>query len=372
MDSSVTSLSDQRLLVQAEPFGFGPTAAIADFFPHLRQRFQFIGYVGEGHTLDLQKRLPYDAIHCLSTGADLGNIFAQYDLFFTALDFAMAEKALAAGLPVCIYDPLTWYWKEIPPVVRQCSLYVAQDFYGVKERIATEHHCFGSPRVVPPIIPGTLPWRGKRQIILLNLGGLSNPFWDQEHTLQYARVMVESFLRAMADHGATTVIAANAWLAGELSRFGVRNFTREEMQEVLLKSKLAFMTPGLGNIYDASRYGTPTVWLPPANDSQGQQRNLLAEHGRVDGAIDWSDFLEARIDYRADQKLVLSQIAAAACTVSSQRRVQSRLSRLMARKIKRLQTQVVSNCVALTYEFGWGGAERVAELVLEQAREKAK
>lgn len=30
------------------------------------------------------------------------------------------------------------------------------------------------------------------------------------------------------------------------------------------------MTPGLGNIYDAATFAKHVVWLPPANDSQGQ------------------------------------------------------------------------------------------------------
>ena len=63
MDSNDTQKLPLRLLLNAEPFGFGPTAAIAGFFPHLRGNFATIGYMGKKHTLDLQKGLPYDAIH---------------------------------------------------------------------------------------------------------------------------------------------------------------------------------------------------------------------------------------------------------------------------------------------------------------------
>jgi len=134
MDNSV--MNKKRLLLNAEPFGFGPTAAIADCFPHLREHFGKVGYVGVGFTLDLQRPLPYDSLHDVTgvpaelSDAVLADIFSQYDIFLTALDFCMAEKARAAGLTVVIYDPLTWYWKTIPQVVKDADLYIAQDFFG--------------------------------------------------------------------------------------------------------------------------------------------------------------------------------------------------------------------------------------------------
>lgn len=39
--------NETRLLLNAEPFGFGPTAAIASFFPLLRPHFENIGYIGK-------------------------------------------------------------------------------------------------------------------------------------------------------------------------------------------------------------------------------------------------------------------------------------------------------------------------------------
>ena len=59
-----------KLLLNAEPFGFGPTAAIASFFSYLRKDFKFLGYLGKGHTLDLQMTLAYDAIYDVSDSSD--------------------------------------------------------------------------------------------------------------------------------------------------------------------------------------------------------------------------------------------------------------------------------------------------------------
>jgi hypothetical protein len=366
--------NDRGLLLNAEPFGFGPTAAIADFFPHLRQMFGRVGYIGTGHTLDLQTKLPYDTIHGVTGTSDaliaqgLRELRDRYDVMLTALDFGMAEKALNAGFRVVIYDPLTWYWREIPPIVNdpRC-LYVAQDFFGVRERCIAAG--IRAPQVVAPIVDAIQPVpHAERQHVLLNLGGLANPHWSAADTLAYARLMVDSFVSCTG--GQDIVIAANAALAKEFASVGARNYSREEMQEVLRKARYAFMTPGLGNIYDAARFGTPTIWLPPANDSQGQQRDLLRAHGRLDGAIDWQDFLDgAEIDYRGDQQLVLRGISAAVVKASRDKASQSRFAALMARLSDEAQLTSTGNCSALLDDFGSGGAVQVANLVLRFAKE---
>lgn len=363
--------TDGGLLLNAEPFGFGPAAAIADFFPHLRRMFGRVGYIGSGHTLDLQTKLPYDTALGI-TGASnalvaqsLSELRRDYDVMLTALDFGMAEKALDAGYRVVIYDPLTWYWRDIPPVVNRC-LYIAQDFFGVRERIAAAG--IRTPHVVAPIVDtdtGVPP--EKRDCVLLNLGGLANPYWSPADTLAYARLMVDAF--TSCHHAKSTVIAANATLAREFAHLGARNYSREEMQQVLRRAKYAFMTPGLGNIYDAARFGTPTVWLPPANDSQGQQRNLLQSHQRLDAAIDWQDFLpDVRIDYRADQQLVLHGICAAVTQASRDQRCQSRFSALFAHLSEGVQCKTTGACSTLLDDFGSGGASQVANLVLGFAK----
>jgi hypothetical protein len=366
--------NDGGLLLNAEPFGFGPTAAIADFFPHLRKMFGRVGYIGTGHTLDLQTKLPYDTIHGITGTEDaliaqgLRELRDRYDVMLTALDFSMAEKALTAGFRVVIYDPLTWYWREIPPVVNHPDcLYVAQDFFGVRERCVAAR--IRAPHVVAPIVDATQPVpSAEREHVLLNLGGLANPLWSAADTLAYARLMVDSFLACTS--GKSIVIAANAALAREFADVGARNYTREEMQEVLRKACYAFMTPGLGNIYDAARFGTPTVWLPPANDSQGQQRDLLQAHGRLDGAIDWRDFVPgAEIDYRGDQQLVLTGISAAVEQASSDRASQCRFAALMARLSDEAHLTTTGKCSALLDQFGSGGAVQVANLVLRFAKE---
>jgi|JI6StandDraft_1071083.scaffolds.fasta_scaffold00109_5 hypothetical protein len=367
-----TEQTKPRLLLNAEAFGFGPTAAIADCFPFLRKHFSTIGFAGTGHTLDLQRPLAYDAIHDVSQLEEtaLNEIFAQYDIFLTALDFAMAEKALGQGLTVCIYDPLTWYWKTIPAVVRDVDLYIAQNFFGVEERLKSAEFAAANCQTVAPIV-GQQPdnqSNGKadstKDLVLVNLGGLSNPLWTGNEALTYARQILEAVLPTLA--GQKVVVAANSAISAALAHLGAKNLSREQMQVVLQQAKYALMTPGLGNIYDAARFDTPTIWLPPANDSQGQQLALLNQSSLVDGLVDWHQILPvSAIDYSADQGAVLKSIAAALEQGQSSKRAKTRLAKLLRQQIKALPQN--SRLTALVERFGSGGAQHVAELVYQQS-----
>ena len=305
-----------RLLLNAEPFGFGPTAAIASFFPHLRDKFDTIGYVGKHHTLDLQRDLPYDMIHDVSDmpknarWAVLAPIFADYDVFVTAMDYKMAEYAQEAGLKVVYYDALTWYWPEISRSVQDSDLYLGQNFFGVEERLKAVFGERKNVHAVPAIVPDVTPVLAEdREHILINLGGLQNPYWPVEKIADYARSVIRS-IKDVLPKDQKVIIAGSEAIAKLLHDEGITTFPREAMEGVLAKSKIAFMTSGLGNIYDAAAYDIPTIWLPPANDSQGQQLDLLKAQGMIDAAIEWHDIIGcAPVSYIAEQIGVLQKIA---------------------------------------------------------------
>lgn len=368
--------SSARLLLNAEAFGFGPTAAIADCFPHLRGAFSKIGFAGAGHTLDLQRRLPYDALHDITSRGPaeesdrLQPVFADYDVLLTALDFNVAEQALAAGLKVCIYDPLTWYWKALHPVVGRCDRYICQDFFGVRDRLAAEPLLARSPHVVPPLVdrPTRQIPASDRDVILLNLGGLSNPFWSKEDTLAYAELIVSAFAEVVEDCN-KLVIATNSSIASALAQFNPATLTRDEMQAQLARARYALMTPGLGNIYDAARFAVPTIWLPPANDSQGQQLDLLELNGLVDGAVDWGDIIHGGgLGYGDEQSDVLKGISERVRRVSGASGTRARLSSLFVEQRAAIARGGAAKCAELLLRFGTDGARQVAEQVIECAR----
>lgn len=370
MAQEATTVSE-RLLLNAEAFGFGPTAAIAECFPHLRGNFKTIGYVGAGHTLDLQKPLAYDKIHDLAVEQDVEKIFADYDIFVTAMDFQMAARALASGLKVIIYDALTWYWKELPAAAKDCHLYLSQDFWGVRAKLGQ----LSNFAVVPPLIPpltarDATKSNADKDLVLLNLGGLSNPFWSRSQVHAYAELVLDCFAASGVGAGKMVVIASNSDIAATFQHHGVKTTSKQDLLTILEQAGLAFMTPGLGNIYDAARFDLPTIWLPPANDSQGQQLKLLEAAGCCDGSLDWPYFMGGDVDYFAEQTAVLQKLGSFAAESLASSALRSGLAKRMSALSK--QVSAGSAAAALIEQFGSGGAKVVADHIVSLARSKAE
>jgi hypothetical protein len=350
-----------KLLLNAESFGFGPTSAIADMFPYLREAFSYIGYAGSRHTLDLQRHFPYDEIIDL-TGKDLlafTTVVEKYDLFFTALNFQKAERTASMGIPTIIYDPLTWYWPEIPPVVGMKEvLYLAQSFHGVKERLHREPEKFGQCIEVSPFT-SYLPQDNNPNILMLNMGGLINPFWPTDYYRKYVHAVIQA-VKAVADPDLELHIICSKEVAALMPQEHIRTYTREEIFALLPKVKLAIQTPGLANIYESAAIGYPSLFLPPANDSQGQQLDLLRLHNQVDAFIEW----DKRIDYKKPQKEVLEQIGQQINHLSV-----DRLTVLMQESLEQLSRKKSLRLPTLLAQYGTEGAKQAAEIVISKAEE---
>ncbi|MEI8223875.1 MAG: hypothetical protein WCG20_01990 [bacterium] len=300
--------TSRKILLNAEPFGFGPAAAIATFFPYLRNDYETLAYMGTRHTLDLQRSLAYDAVYDSADyePTELDLIIKKYDVFITALDFEMAARAQSLGLQVIIYDPLTWFWKDIHPVITGCDMYIAQNFIGVTDRIKNERNKFSKNTiVVPPIVSVQEPAKNK-DVVLLNMGGLQNPHWKLDDVEDYARQNIKT-VQALLGSLDKVVIATSSAVAERLSEFNVKSYARDEMEELLKRTKLAFMTPGLGNIYDTASYDIPTVWLPPANESQKEQLELMKQKGLVSASISDENSLEGNLPTICGTKTLLDE-----------------------------------------------------------------
>ncbi|MFJ2606665.1 hypothetical protein ACIO13_17060 [Streptomyces sp. NPDC087425] len=365
-----------RILVTAQPFGFGPAAAAAILADELACLGARLGYLGAEHTLDLQHMPPYAAVHDVTGLAEgerlalLRQLACEYDLLLTAMDFPMAALGCRAGLRVAVYDALTWYWPCIPAVVREPSvLYIAQDFFGVRERVAAERELARRAVVVPPFIAPGPRWRAGGRDVLVNLGGLQNPFWQPRDTAAYARLVVAA-VRAGTSAERRVVVATGRRTARDLADVGggvgggivVGTYGRAEVLRMMSESACAFMTPGLGNVYDAAATGVPTVWLPPANNTQALQVELLSAHGCCDERVDWAD-LGRRVDHRGAEGEVMGAVRAVVREVGGDVGMRGRLVGRV-RDAVRAVGGAGGRAQGLTARFGGGGAGCAAAAVV--------
>ncbi len=365
----------KRILLNAEPFGFGPSAAIAEIFPHLRDKISSLGYAGYGHTLDLQQKLAYDAIYDFGDAANsrkkekFQQLAVDYDIFITALDFEAAKWAKEMGLKVIIYDPLTWFWKDIPPEIKQMDLYIAQNFFGVSERIKANPDDFPETVIVPALVSPNqkaTSYEPSKEL-LVNLGGLNNPFLEEKDLILFSTLVFETIKNACSTEFDKTTYLANQTIAKAMATLcTVETLTPQETQSRLSSSNLAIMTSGLANLYEASLMNKKVIWLPPVNDSQGQQIMLLKQHGMVDYHLDWLDiFVEDEpIDYFDAQEKVMRQIAIYLKRLSQEPASRIRFKEFLLRVYADSLKDKSLTLPSLASTFGTDGAIKAAESIL--------
>ncbi|MEO3755145.1 hypothetical protein [Streptomyces sp. B6B3] len=356
-----------RLLLNAEPFGFGPAAAAAILAEELAPACATVDYVGDGHTLDLQRRPPYRDIHDV-TGlsedqrlARLTDLAPRYDLLVTAMDRTMATLARRAGLRVALYDALTWFWRpDVPAVAREAELYLAQDFFGVRERVAADPALQRHTVVVPPLIP---PRRDRRpgRHVLVNLGGLHNPLWPPDVAVAYARLLLAA-VRAAVPADRRLVVVTSRGIAAALDDPDVGSHPRDAVLDLMSTAAHACMTSGLGNIYDAAATGVPTLWLPAANASQPEQARLLDRHGYCDARLDWAD-IGRPVDYTASDRAVTEALVRVVREVTAAGPLRDRLAAGIAALTTGLDA-TTGKAQALVDHFGHGGMRHAATAIL--------
>lgn len=294
-----------KLLLNAESFGFGPSASISAIFDIIKKLFPNyqVDYIGSGHSLDLQSHLPYHKIYEFNENT-FSTFIKNYDFFITALDFEKAKTAKESGVKTIIYDTLLWYWKD-KNIVHYADYYITQDFYGVKEIVESLE--LENTLIIPPLIQKKEVSQKNKNLLLINFGGLENPFWDIHVTTQYIDNILSTILPILEEKFNNIRIVCSKKHLNYLKKYPVTSVSYQEMQELLQEAKFIIATSGLGNIYEIANYQIPSLFLPPVNDSQGQQLEILQQVGLINSCLNWKDFQHS-INYFDEQNNVLNQI----------------------------------------------------------------
>lgn len=296
-----------KILLNAEAFGFGPSAGASVIFDIIKNNFSdsVVDYIGQGHTLDLQSKLSYHNIYEYVNENHFKELVKEYDFFITALDFEKAKFAKEMGIKTIVYDTLLWYWKD-KSIVQYADYYITQDFYGVKEILEQNDFKIQS-HVIPPLIQKKDLKQKCEDFLLINFGGLENPFWTVEVTAHYIQQILSVIIPVVKTKFKTIKIVCSQNHLDYLTDFPVETASYKEMQNYLQKASFVIATSGLGNIYEIANYQVNSLFLPPVNDSQGQQLEILKKEGLIDNALDWSEF-QTSIDYFKSQLDVLNDI----------------------------------------------------------------
>ncbi len=359
-----------KILIWTSSFGFGPSAAAANFHGHLRTFFDHIGFAGKGHAFDLQRNLRYEALYDTAQmdENDIGRMLEEYDYVLICGSLKKAKIAKKAGLKVFFYDDIAWAWPDetIKQLIETSDLYFAQDFFDVEERLAKFSEA-RNVRIISPIV--CRDWFEERsgrddEYIVLNFGGLQNPLIDTKDMALYATQIAQSAHAAFP--GKRIVMCGSNAIARALPELPVQTIPYHDMPEFLSKAEFAMMTPGLGNIHRAAASNIPTIWLPPANATQGIQLNHLEKYGFTDASLDWSKFTDSQLDYRGDEAQVMQSISAVWNRLITEPSAQNALTSQMREAAAGLQLTKSSKVSAVLDYFSSNGGAEMCKWIIER------
>ena len=208
---------------------------------------------------------------------------------------------------------------------------------------------------------------GSTDTLLVNMGGLSNPYLEDEDLQVFASVIFTAVHEVLQPQFQDVYFVTSKKIAeGVNGSFKVTTMLPSQIQEILSRSRLAIMTSGLGNIYEASVMQKAVLWLPPMNDSQGQQIKLLQQHHMIDFSIDWHQLLveEAPIDYFAPQNEVLQRISVCMRKFALDLEAQAKLKRALG-KLNINAAEEQSSLSKLSKTFEVDGAKQASENILQ-------
>ena len=215
----------------------------------------------------------------------------------------------------------------------------------------------------------------EERILLVNFGGLANPYMTANVLKQYISTIILVIDRELRPSFDEIHYLGSHQLAADVGTLcdgcAIQTLRPQQVQQLLARSSLAFMTSGLGNIYEAATAGKKVVWLPPANDSQGQQVKALIQHHMVDFAIDWHDILpdSPPINYYADQPEVLSTVSDRMTLLTDNRQAEKTLAKLFQSINQQAKDSDQTNIEALSKMFAFGGARIISDNILQWLKE---
>jgi hypothetical protein len=304
-----------RLLVSAEPYGYGPSAKLRAVSAELIRRGHDIDFIGQGVAAQYAQGEPdtYARVRTVQSMRELAAVPGTgYDAAISVMDPHLAIWAQLSGIP-CIYvDSLYWFWKwdedfsaiteewekvrssgnvdegmaffdTVPMMSAQYLAHAAAQVTCAQRTPATPERAIdfsqlGSVRVVNAIVDTTFAECREPTTWLACMSGLINPLTPTEYALSWLRSSAQLIDEAAREAG---LADAEIQLTGNhdvislaMTSLPARFVSRPMSNGAVLKefnSGYACMTPpGLTTMFEAIAYGIPLIILPEQHYAHSQ------------------------------------------------------------------------------------------------------
>jgi hypothetical protein len=336
-----------KILIEAEAFCFGPSAIAASIVGDLTSRGFSVDYVINDSKVLVSDRLlvnKFIAVQNLAT-----NMLQNYNYVVVVMDWEFAKTCVEAGCKVIFVDALAWFWKDIDPVVNKFEAYLAINFIGVQEVVSKIEN--PNSFVIGQCIKPTNKV-AKSDAGIFSLGGVTNPLLANDSASIYAGIMVDSITRTKQ----RVLICGNRSLDLRL-----RTESKNVFDSSLRSAKFFVGTSGLGHITECISYSKPALFLPPVNDSQHRQLQLLSHRSSNWNQISWED-LGYSIDWSLSQENIMVQIKDCINSLNTNKNALHILNSRVEEFIENHQTS--NELSQLSDWWGYDGQKAVGDWVL--------
>jgi hypothetical protein len=290
-----------RVLLIAEAFGFGPASkliALLHRSPSLQKGHST--FIGHGSALALAHTGRFDRViegdPCnLEQGSPMRKALRENEVLVSAMEFGPLAMAKGLGLRTILFDSLFWMWPEVESRLRDVDVYLCQNFLGVEERVASLDS--GPAVVVPPVTVAGQPGWSPEDFVVLNFGGMLNPYVTRSKILTYVETILHAAQSACRAAGHRLEIYGVGSILEDVRGIDQRIVSRMSMLppqsfvERLRRARSLMTSPGLEVLYEAFTVGVPTFMLPPQNNSQAYQAARLRQRYPALAGIDWHELL---------------------------------------------------------------------------------
>ncbi len=290
----------RTLICCAHPFGYGPAAKLLHIAGLLRETDVRLVFVGTGiaHELAARSDLFQEVVNAQPTEASVRDLIAGSAGLLSLMDRTFAPLAVDAGVPLFVVDSLLWMRESVPEVFRQARRYWAQEFVGVRFRLAEvgPQAVLVGP-IVGPIVGPAFPIATEDCAgLIVNLGGGASPEGLLSDDPGYLDFLARALRQHVRRESAGVLLAGRDCIHYLRSHFpdwrvDMRSASHGEAVELMQRADRVLSAPGLTATLECFHAGVPTFFLPPQNYSQWWILNRLRERGLAPGSFHWQDVL---------------------------------------------------------------------------------
>lgn len=367
-----------KLVLTAENFAFGPIGKLLDVVDLLKEQGHELTFAGFGTSHQLAKNYPFDTIYEVDTdnpesNSKLEEIISKADMLISSMDIPSVKVAKRLGRLTTWIDCLFWFWDSIPEEVLDVDLYITErlmDDKANEEKFASK---IKNLVKVGPII-GRMDNDSRRNQVLISYGGGEAPYWYKEGLdTNYPSVMTNLLVKSIDwSKFDKVIVATSERIVKELSKkfpnspFEFKTLAHDKFLDELSHSEVILITPGLVTAELSFESGTPTIFLPPSNNSQYLQLDQFIEHGLAPARAHLSDFmpkLELKgVFLRDSTQMVLKQLKEFEQSQEAQRRIGEQLNKLM-RDREKWSGEFISKGKKFIESLGGNGAYSAADKI---------